>query len=79
MLANNNTAANALVDCDLRVDGNHIADGDGLVREGNANTPAERLFMVRTAAVELAAAAAVTMVVAIRPASGLWSDRRSRP
>jgi hypothetical protein len=73
--ANNNTAANAIVDCDLRIDGTPIDDGDDLIRMGNANEPAERLFMVQSAAVTLDSAGEVTIACDTDQASGNWGTR----
>jgi hypothetical protein len=73
--ANNNNAANAIVDCDLRVDGTPVDDGDDLVRLGNNNQPAERLYLVQSAAVSFSAETTVTIDCDTSVTPGTWSDR----
>jgi hypothetical protein len=73
--ANNGNAANAIVDCDLTVDGTALDDGDDLVRLGNNNAPAERLYLVQSAAVEFAAETTVAILCDTDVTPGSWSDR----
>jgi hypothetical protein len=75
VFANNNNAANAIVDCDLRIDGTPIDDGDDLVRMGNNNAPAERLHLVQSGAATFAAETTVTIACDTDVTPGSWSNR----
>ena len=75
VFANNNAASNAIVDCDLRLDGTPIDDGDDLVRMGNNDAPAERLHLVQSGAATFAAETTVTIACDTDVTPGSWSNR----
>ena len=74
VLANNDGAGLPIVQCDLKVGGVVIDNGNNIVPGANG-AAAERLYLSQGAAVTLASASAVTIACDSSTATGEWEDR----